>query len=310
MRAETKHKLKGAFWQGALGFLVLWAFKNAALLQSSTRLALSVCLNSLIPSLFPFFILSDLLSQTQEGKALLGLLSRPIAFLLNISPSGAGAYLSGLLLGFPLGVKQLSEGYRAGLIEKSEAERLLLISNNTGPAFVIGCLGGLLGSLKLGVLLYLIQLFVSLFLGILLRCLPKEKRPQDIGAPLLSPPKPLAFSLVESIPRAALQMLSVCGYVLFFSALSSLLFPIFVHPFIKALFLSVFEIGTASAYITGALATFRIPFCAFAVCFSSISVYFQGKEIWKKAGLSAPKYLLFKLCSGALAFLLTLPFAN
>lgn len=309
MREEIKHKAKGLPLQIGLALLLFWIFKNAPLLQNSVKAALSVCFDSLIPSLFPFFILSDLLSQTKEGEKLLAFLSRPVAFLLRTDRKSAGAYISGLLLGFPMGVKQLAEGYADGIIEKSEAERLLLISNNTGPAFVIGCLGGLLGSLRSGVLIYVAQLFVSLFFGFLLR--PRVKKPHSLPLqPKHTASPPSSFSLVESIPRAALHMLSVCAYVLFFSAFSSILFPIFVHPFIKALLLSVFEIGTASAFITSSLCKLRIPFCAFAVCFSGISVYCQGKEIWKKRGLSAPKYLLFKLMQGALAFLLLLPFTN
>lgn len=305
MLPKTKPRASHLPIQIGIAILFIWAFRHIGLLGEATRQALSVCLSSLVPSLFPFFILSDLLSKTKEGQALLSLLARPFSLLLGVSPRGAGAYLGGLLLGFPMGVKQIAEGYADGSISKEEAERLLLYANNTGPAFAVGCIGGLLGSIQTGVLLYGIQLTVSLFFGILLHLFTK-KRAVSSQKDTVSLPQN-RFSLVESIPAAAKNMLSVCGFVLFFSALSALLFPLFIHPYIKALVLSIFEIGSASAFITGSLSLLRPSFCAFAICFSGISVYFQGKEIWQGAGLSAPWYLPFKLLQGLLAFLLTLP---
>ena len=94
-----------------------------------------------------------------------------------------------------------------------------------------------------------------------------------------------------------------------FSALSSLLLPLFSHTTAKAICLSLLEIGSASAFIAKEASLLQAPLCAFAVCFSGLSVYFQGKDIWKRVGLSAPAYLPVKAVQGGLAFLLALLFS-
>ncbi|MBP3436924.1 MAG: hypothetical protein J6K61_03325 [Clostridia bacterium] len=307
MNIKTKQPLLSFSLFLLIGFCLFWVFRYIDAVSSAVSSALSVCIGSIIPSIFPFLILSEFLTKTVEGKRFFSICARPFSFLFRVSERGACAYLGGLLLGFPIGAKQIAEAYEAKEIEKSEAEHLLLFSNNTGPAFVVGCLGGLFGSFQKGVLLYIGQCVISLLCGIFLSL--KRKRPtfaKERKTVALSS----SFSLAEAIPRAAIQMLSICGYVLFFSALSSLLFPLYFCPYGKAFILSLLEIGTASSFIARApLSLFSLPFAAFAICFSGLSVYFQGKELWEKASLRCPYYLPCKLLQGIAAFLLFLIFS-
>lgn len=304
MPEKIRKKTNERLFSVLLFLLLLLFLFSVPLWKKEVCHAVIVCGVSLIPVLFPFLILSDLLLHTAAGQALLSLLSLPFARVLRTSRAGGCAYLIGILLGFPLGVKAICAYYKNGMLEKNEAERLLLFCNNTGPAFLIGSVGGMLGNASQGLLLYLIQLLISLLCGILL--VPKkENRKEHIAA--APGAKGRNFSFPASVRKASTQMLSICGYVLFFSALCAMLSPLLPILPAQAFLAAILEIGSGTAFITGKLnSPLKLPFCGLATCFSGLSVFFQAKEFLLETNLSSTRVLPAKLLQGMGAFLLLL----
>ena len=111
-----------------------------------------LCAGSVIPALFPFLAVSGLLTALDAGASpALG----PLARLLGCSRAGARAFLLGLTGSYPVGAHRGFSCIAGGGISRREACRLLLFSNNCGPAFILGVAGlGCFGSLRAGVLLW------------------------------------------------------------------------------------------------------------------------------------------------------------
>ena len=106
----------------------------------SVKSGLSLAVNVVIPSVFPFIILSDALySMLSFGPS--SVIGRAFEWLFGISRNAVYAFLLGAVCGFPLGVKCTSDLYREGLISREEAEGLMGFCNNTGPAFLISGVG-------------------------------------------------------------------------------------------------------------------------------------------------------------------------
>ena len=102
---------------------------------------LTLSANVIIPSLFPFFVLSTLmvrLGLAQHFGRILEPVMRP---LFNVSGACSSAFVLGFVGGYPVGAKTAIALYESGSITKSEAERLLAFSNNSGPAFILGVVG-------------------------------------------------------------------------------------------------------------------------------------------------------------------------
>ena len=127
--------------------LLLALFAAALLLRpvaaaSAAREALALCLKSVLPSLFPFFVLSSLLV-AGGGAAALGRALEPMMRpLFRLGGAGAGALVLGLVGGYPVGARTAAELHRRGALSRSEAERLLGFCNNAGPGFILGVCGG------------------------------------------------------------------------------------------------------------------------------------------------------------------------
>lgn len=139
----------------ALELLFLSAFALSILRApaeacSLAALALRLWFEKMIPSLFPFMILSGLIIRMDFGK----LVSLPIypflGRLYKIDKTMCTAMLMGFFFGFPLGAKTVAEAYTLGQLSKPKAQYLLSFSNNIGPVYLLGFALPLLGVSETG----------------------------------------------------------------------------------------------------------------------------------------------------------------
>lgn len=201
-----------AAW-GCLAALGLLLARSAEAAQA-VRDGLALCAGSVIPALFPFLAVSGLLTALDAGESPA---LEPLARLLGCSRAGARAFLLGLTGSYPVGARTVAQLYRRGGISRREAGRLLLFSNNCGPAFILGVAGlGCFGSLRAGVLLWGVHILAALVIALALprRAAEPPERPGSV------PPRPpLVPALIAAVRDAAGTMVYICGFVVFFLVL-------------------------------------------------------------------------------------------
>ena len=290
-------------------------------LKSGAREAITLCTELLIPSLFPFFVLSGLLIRLGLPELTARLFRRSAQKLFRLPPAGLSAFAVGIIAGYPLGAATLAELYRSGAITREEAERLLLFCNNTGPAFAVGVLGaGVFGSTRLGLLLYTVHVITALALGILLRAKKKTSPPsrvETVSSGARGDAEPLSFSraLTESVFSALRSMATVCGNVLVFSSLlaaaeslgllsAAVSLLCRVTPLTSegsyALLFSLLELSNAvSALRALPLSPLSLSIAAFALGWGGACVQLQSVSVL--GGISYRKCLLAKLLHGLLS---------
>ena len=144
----------------AFGVLVL-AVPEAAARGFAGGTAL--CLQSVLPALFPFFVVCELLTAAPPPAALL----RPMQRVLGLeSAETARALLLSWVGGYAVCARLAGKLYGAGRITRRDAALLQVLGCCSGPGFVIGCVGGaLLGNVRLGVVLYAAQIGANLGAG-------------------------------------------------------------------------------------------------------------------------------------------------
>lgn len=140
----------------ALGMLVLILDSKAA--AEAAGSGVTACLQTVIPSLFPFFLMSGYLT----GSLGTGIISAFTAKLFHSSESCGAVILSGLLGGYPLGAKLASEGYHNGTVSKDQASRLLWFCSQAGPAFLFGMVSAQFPNSNYAWVLWGIQLLSAL----------------------------------------------------------------------------------------------------------------------------------------------------
>ena len=144
----------------AFGVLVL-AVPEAATRGFAGGTAL--CLQSVLPALFPFFVVCELLTAAPP----LAVLLRPMQRVLGLeSAETARALLLSWVGGYAVCARLAGQLYGAGRITRRDAALLQVLGCCSGPGFVIGCVGGaLLGNVRLGVVLYTAQIGANLGAG-------------------------------------------------------------------------------------------------------------------------------------------------
>ena len=176
----------------------------------------------MLPSLFPFFVLSSLLVQSDVPRLLSRAMAGVMYPLFGVSGAGASALILGLLGGYPVGARTVAELYGRGEIAREEAEQLLAFCNNSGPGFFLGVCGtAVFGSARAGMYLYLIHVGAALVTGVLLRRdlgLPRRKAVSRQRAPF-----DLAAALPAAVQGSFAAVGSVSAFVIFFMVLLRLL---------------------------------------------------------------------------------------
>jgi hypothetical protein len=258
-----------------------------------------------LPALFPFAVLSELLIGGGISELLSPLLRRPLSLpplrWLGFSPDGACAMLLGLLCGFPIGTRALLSLRRQGRITHRECQRLLFLSVNPSLAFLSGTVGAsFFGDRRLGLLLYLSSLSAALLLCLFPFPNQKGELPPPTFTVRSAPPSARVFT--AAIRSAASSMATVCAFVVFFSVLTGCLSSLLsaLPTVVLSLLLSVVELtaGTASSAEIGG--TCGLLLCGFSVGWSGLSMHLQMMSISAEFPYSMARFFLFKLLQGVL----------
>ena len=206
---------------GALALLLLPCGDTAA---QGVRDGISLCLASVIPALFPFFVAAQLLTSLGAAEAL-GRAAGPLfRRLFGIDGVGAAAFLLGLIGGYPVGAKATGSLVRQGLLSPEDGARLLTFCNNAGPAFILGIAGrGVFHSPRAGAWLYVLHAASATAVGLLL-CRAGRTKPPAVprtvpAVPTKKPPASLAAAFIEAVQSGVRAMAGVCGFVIFFLVL-------------------------------------------------------------------------------------------
>ena len=298
---------------------------SAQAVTASCRDALRLCGEVIIPSLFPFFVMSLLLNKLGLPGFISSALAPAAGRLFGVSGAGASSLIIGLTGGYPLGAAYIADMLSSGAISKHEGERLLVFCNNSGPAFIMGAVGaGVFASARVGVYLYIIHILAAVLTGVIMRV---TARGEEISAPGKSEARAALPSFGEALPEAVRgavsAVLNVCGFVVAFSVLVGVLdsegfFSIVVG---RIAALTGWELRRTRAFLTGLLelgsgvgamrglgiSPANLALAAFLVGWGGLSVHFQTASVIAESGIKGVPHFAGRLISacvgGVIAYL-------
>lgn len=144
-----------------LFILCLLLFSKSNLVAAKSGLLLWA--NSVLPSLLPFFIATELLGYTDIISMFGKVLNKFMRPIFNVPGEGAFAFLMGIISGYPVGAKIVANLKSQNLCTDVEAERLISFTNNSGPLFIVGTVGvGLFCDFHIGIVLLITHILACL----------------------------------------------------------------------------------------------------------------------------------------------------
>lgn len=278
---------------GAVGMLLLILDTKTAF--NGARDALELCLRTVIPSLFPFFVFSTLLTSGLTGMNLRIL--KPLGALLRIPKGSEPIFLVGALGGYPTGAQAVADGFSSGQITKLDARRMLGFCSNAGPSFLFGIAGLCFTSPERPWILWGIHLLSALLTGMLL---PGGSRNVIILG------RKNAVTVTEALKRSLRITAQVCGWIVIFRVVLAFLqrwflwlFPP-IHQIITHGFLEL-TIGCLSLVLVESEGL-KFILCAGFLAFGGLCVTMQTLSV--TAGVGMGMYLPGKLLQMLISILL------
>ncbi len=316
--------------------LIFISFTLCLLIFSKNNLpavksGLSLWANSVVPSLFPFFVATELLMHTNIVSQLGLILNNYMKPLFNVRGEGSFAFIMGIISGYPVGAKIATNFRKNNICTKEECERLLSFTNNSGPLFIIGTVGILMfKNTTIGILLFITHILACISVGIIFRFWKKNKQSELYNlknSSKINTKKEVSFSnlgevLAESITSSISTILLIGGFVVIFSSIISILqssgilnlISTCLSPianslnidttFISSILTGILEITNGINSISNIACkkiSINIIITAFLLGFGGISVLLQVWSITSKTDLSIKPYLYGKIIQGFLA---------
>lgn len=277
---------------------------------------------AVLPALLPFFVLTSLLSQSGLIIRVKGLSLLPRALCRSGGHLG-GAMLLCLIAGAPTSSKLIGGLYEEGALTRDEAVRLSAVCTVTGPLFLIGTVGVLLGSPALGAIIYAIQVVAALANGLLWRFYGKSGQGKPSSSnEFISPFQALPKALRDSCSSIIL----VGGAICVFSALRAILMDMGLFSAIEDILSHMMPRDAASSLLSGFMEvsigckdaataslslSLRMSLCCAIASFGGFSILCQSACFLQEA-LPMKYYFLqrishallaFFICRGTMAFL-------
>lgn len=285
---------------------------------AAVREGLTLCFNVILPSLFPFFILTSLVISLGLAGYLGRLLEPVMAPLFHLNGACAAPLALGFIGGYPVGARAALTLYQSGQCTKVECERLLAFCNNSGPAFILGVVGaGVFADSRVGLLLCLVHAAASLCVGLVFRFYRWEGQDRrSYSSPPIAAQR-FSSAFTGAVTGAVGSTLNICAFVVCFTVilrlcvlsgilpalaglLGRLLSPLgFTREWAGRLLTGALELSSGVWSLTGdGSLSGKVSMAAFLLGWAGVSVHCQVLSFLGESGLNVRTYLGGKLLHG------------
>lgn len=247
---------------------------NKQIVFSSISYSLEIFITSIIPSLFPFFVISDILISYHITNYIPKIINKTFCSAFNCSNASMMVFFLSLLSGFPSNARNIKNLYINKLITKEEASHTLIFTHFSSPLFILSTVAVLfLHNEIFGYIILGSHILGNVILGIITR---NYNSISNIDyTPNSSVCQNFSTVLIKSIKSAIDTLLLILGSLTCFLVLSSLIIENFnLGNYPSMLIKGILEITMGLQN----LATLNISNC-YKVVISTMFISFGGLAV-------------------------------
>lgn len=269
-----------------------------------------------VPSLFPYFFITTILSSLKATSKLSNAISPLTRKLFNVNGAVGYAFFMSVLCGYPVGAKLVCDLKEKGVISQSESVRASVLCSTSSPMFLINSVGGLMfNDTSFGIILFACHLLCAIILGFIFSFYKRKEKPSNTT---FSHTINVDNILYESAYSAVISILVVGAIITIFYTLSHVLFALnILSPITSVISFIIQDEGVAKGLTLGAfectqglkqlsicgLKLKALPYCSFICGFGGVSVLMQSLAYLKKAKIKTAPFVLSKCFSAVLNFI-------
>lgn len=287
-------------------FLYLGIFIKPELIIESGISSINIFKTKLFPSIFPFFLLANLILELGIADKISGKLNLIIKKLFHVEGISSFIIIISIISGFPSGSSYISSCYKDKSISKETANYLLTFTHFANPLFILGTCGLVLNNMSIAYKILIIQIIANIMLGIILR-------PKEIISFKTS--KNYSSSFLEALPKAITKainlLLFMLGSISFFMFFSKLLSEFLnLNAFFTVIMTGILDLtsGISMVNTLGLSPDLMGLIILSFITFGSFSVHIQVINNIKEQDLSYKYFFLGRIIETAVATCLYLVF--
>lgn len=265
----------------------------------SVKTSLEICINNVIPTMFPFLIISSILTNYGFIELVSKLMHPIMKYIFHLNSNCAYVLLLSMLSGSPTNAKYIKQLLDNKKITIKDANKILLFSHFINPIFIIGTVGIIfLNNKKYGYLILISHILSNLIIGIFLRdkSIPLDKEINIIKYNS----KTFFIALKDAIKDAVNTLVIVFGTIT-----SMLVFLNIINSYFNFnhIFYGIIEITCGLKYLSSSSLKvfYKIIISTFFLSFGGISIHTQVLSIIDNKKIRYIPYLEARIIQGLLS---------
>ncbi len=247
-------------------FFFLLIFKNEIVIDS-TNISIINFKNNLLPTLFPIFIISDLLINYNFNNIINNLFYKFFYKLFKLNKNCCFIFILSIITGYSNTFNTLLTLYNNKEINEKMINKIILFTNFINPLYLITILSVILG-FKISIIILLIMYLSNIIIGIIYKNYNVDNNTIEINYKQLN----LINCLNKSISKNINSLLIILGINIFVSILSNICFN---NSLISILFKGLFDLTNGLSLINNLPLKIKIIFSIIFISFGSITTHLQ-----------------------------------
>ena len=286
---------------------IFFIFKNNNVVASVIINAVNLFLNKVFVSLFPMFIINDILVNTGLPFFFYKLFNLFFKKLFHTSGIAAYVFIMSLISGTPSQAYILKNLVYNKTITEKEASHYLYFTYFSNPLFLTLILSSIF-SLSTTIKIILIHYSSNIIIGFLVRKnAPKIREVNLVNNSSLN----IGNVLINSIKKAINTLLMILGTIVFYMLLSYLITQIFpINGFSKVILSGFLEITNGLNLLSSLLVSLKLKeiIAVAIISFGGISIHTQIKALLEDTHIAYSSFLKGRILQTIISVFLILIF--
>lgn len=264
------------------------------------RNALEVFFYVLFPSIFPFFLISNLLIEYNFVHTINKIFKGLVQKVFHVGGAASFIIIMSMTSGFPSGAKYINSLYKKNMISLDQANYLITFTHFANPLFVLTVTKTIFNDTKTSVIILISMYLANFIIGFIIRPkkLQKEKNLEQNIIPNFS------ISLTSSIKSSIDLLILILGNTCFFFLITKLISTCFnFNSYVGCLINGFFDMtkGIQSISTLPCSSLFKSILVITFICFGGINVNMQVASIISDTKIDYKNFLLGRICQVAIA---------
>ncbi|MBS4536094.1 sporulation integral membrane protein YlbJ [Clostridium sp. D2Q-14] len=333
---KYKLNIKGLIFPILFLFLMTLIILNPKNSLNAALIGVDIWFFTVLPSLLPFFILSEITIRLGIVKFIGSLMSPFMLPIFNVPGEGAFIFTMSITSGYPIGAKLISRLRLENKITQTEAQRLASFCSTSGPLFMIGAVAiGMFNDESLGFIIALSHYLGAITVGLLFRFFKyknnsffqnyRYKKMVKASYNELIEKKNIGSIMSKSVENAMNTILVVGGFIIFYSVFievfNSLNFIPLTNIFLSNIGLNI-DVNIIKGFVFGLIEITNgckilsesftnnnllvISLVSILIGWSGLSIHSQSITFFSKTDINNKIYLFSKILHGIFSGIITI----